>query len=281
MSKRVIVVGCSRSGTTILMDVLSQHFDLSAFEETEFMLPWVNGRPHYRHRYPIGKTVRAVYRALRASHQKEFEILRHTKSKGYKLLTTLFKELGPLRALQTLFSKREACKNIAYDFDQSAALNTNEGWVEKTARHFLAVDIARQFIPELQVIHVIRPPHDVIASLIDRARSKPTRHGKEDDIDWATDLWIKAASVAIENQSKENYHLLMYTDFVEDPVGELQKLENLLGLKGTKVTQNETTPYGVTRPSQKYDTLFTESEKQRINKKLELAPSLNDFKERV
>jgi ornithine cyclodeaminase/alanine dehydrogenase-like protein (mu-crystallin family) len=94
-------------------------------------------------------------------------------------------------------------------------------WVDKTARNVHRLDYILDHFPRAKVIHVVRDPRDVVASLKTHKKRKikdgevvPTGYCMP--IDLCIDRWKLAVEHALAHRDCSNYHLIHYESLVLD-----------------------------------------------------------------
>ncbi len=100
--------------------------------------------------------------------------------------------------------------------------------------------ICEEYIPWLlshdkKVIHIVRDPRDTLASL-------STGNGRQfmgalRPTLYTVRMWRKSVAFAIEHSMHENYFMLRYEDFVQDPLDKLKQLTDFLSIEAFDPTQ--------------------------------------------
>ncbi len=99
-------------------------------------------------------------------------------------------------------------------------------WVEKTPGNVLVLPDILDYWPTATVLHIIRDPRDVFASLV--------RSGKWDDPAVFAGLWVDSVDGSArwaeeDPRAREAYRELIYEDLVADPVGILRPIVEFVG----------------------------------------------------
>lgn len=145
LNRPIFVVGCPRSGTTLVQCILSASSQAFSFPETHFfswVLPSLGVGPHAR------LTLEQI-RACRAEFESEAEFM---------LPDSVWLELesrSEVRAID-VFVAAVAC--FSPGGDQRA--------IEKTPRHVLHLETIGEVFPEARFVNVVRDPIDVASSLL-------------------------------------------------------------------------------------------------------------------
>jgi len=113
------------------------------------------------------------------------------------------------------------------------SLNNGEYFVEQTPTHALWIPEIRELLPESKIIHIIRDPRDVVASLIAASKSW-ARHWAPKDAKSAANLWNKYI-LTVHHTSKiipkKYFHELHYEDLSTQPETVLTKISQFLGIE--------------------------------------------------
>ena len=150
---RVFVVGCARSGTTLLQAMLASHSRVFSFPESHFFCRAVSKRR--RHRW-LGFTDRQAAQAV----LRELAVL-----VGRPDLERMVPGRSPL-----FRSYSRAFVDIV---DQAAAGQGKDVWVEKTPHHVDFLSMIPRYVPGARFVHILRDGRDVVASQIDAQRQDP------------------------------------------------------------------------------------------------------------
>ncbi|HEY9661548.1 MAG TPA: sulfotransferase, partial [Allocoleopsis sp.] len=146
---RIFLVGCPRSGTTLLQSLLAAHPEICSFPESHFFSTLVPNRKLLRQ---LDLCVRNIHPRLRQFFQ----------SIGRDELVAQF----PKRAL---FNHQYAHQFIQ-SLDQIAAEKDQRIWIEKTPGHLHYIDYIEKLNIDAKFIHIVRNGTDVIASFYELAQ---------------------------------------------------------------------------------------------------------------
>ena len=150
VTKRVFLVGCPRSGTTIAQVMLAAHPEVLSFPETQFF-KWAVGlrrRPQLRIGLATGLERRAFHRCVEE-----------------RLNRPDLKDRLPRQPL--LF--RTAVNAYVSVLDELTMDDGKAIWLEKTPLHVHFTDLIEKYVSRAHFIHVVRRGSDVVASIRDRA----------------------------------------------------------------------------------------------------------------
>ncbi|MBT8395681.1 MAG: sulfotransferase, partial [Gemmatimonadetes bacterium] len=170
--RRILVMGCSRSGTTLLQSLFASHSGVHTFPETGLFLKAFGMRgwvlPWARLGLSLGKERGALAR----------------------LLPSTGGATGPLPSLPPYHPRLSRSLEASADFlDGLAAANGKKAWVEKTPRHVFHARRIGRVVPGVSCVHIIRRGEDVVASIVDRAKRYPDRFPRQADPGYGIRQW--------------------------------------------------------------------------------------------
>ena len=208
-SRPVFLMGCPRSGTTLLSAMLHAHPEIAVAPETRFLLP------AYERREEFGDlTVAANRRRL-----GEFITGRGTLFKDLRIDRDAVIE-AVAAAPPTLGSA------VSRVWQQFAADRGASRWIEKRPAYWRHIPTLLRLFPDAQIVHLVRDPRAVVASLL--------------QVDWFDDadsvphtaaLWVQAEHELRKwgrRLPADSYHRLRFEDLTADPRGELGRLTDFL-----------------------------------------------------
>lgn len=253
---RLLVMGCSRSGTTLLQSLLANHSRIFTFPETGVflrafgmrgkVLPWVR----------LGLTVGKERKALGAL----------ADSYGPELGSVQLPPLPPRRA-----SLAGSVSDVTDYFDALAAAHGRDIWLEKTPRHVLHAGRIRRAVPNSLCIHMVRNGADVVASIVDRAKRYPDRFPRQKDPTYGIRQWNQSLRATAEAVEEPGHVVVFYDALVSETEATLRALCGIVGIDfqegmsvpgdpATFIQPEEGWKFQVTREVKpadpKFDTLF-------------------------
>jgi hypothetical protein len=108
----------------------------------------------------------------------------------------------------------------------------DEIFLEKTPSHALFIPEIKQLLPESRIIHILRDPRDVVASLLAAGRTWGSNWApKRANI--AAHIWVdhvRAAREAAKSLSRNEFCEISYEDLSKSPEDSLKRLSRFLGL---------------------------------------------------
>jgi hypothetical protein len=143
--KRIFIVGCQRSGTTLLQSLMASHSMITSFTETHFF---------YKGFYPL-------------------PIGNYLLKQGTGFLVSKFTEENhvqnsPTNTWPVTRSGREVVLKTAQKLiailDAAAVERNRDVWIEKTPNHLFFIPLIKKVIPDALFIHVIRRPETALPS---------------------------------------------------------------------------------------------------------------------
>ena len=206
---RVFLVGCPRSGTTLLQTMLAAHSRIASFPESHF----------FRRLLPASRVLRTAGFASPAALAQ---------------LRTFLAELGrddldgllPRRALRT----SRLVKAFVRQLDQVAAEQGAKVWVEKTPGHLHHLRRIEQYVPDCRFVHLVRNGEDVVASLYEVSQKHPEVWGKR-TMEECASRWLEDVAITQAHVGRPNHTLVRFERLVESPEKELRVLCSFLGVE--------------------------------------------------
>lgn len=211
MQARVFLVGCSRSGTTIVQRCLNAHPAVTSFPETNFFGRLVGG---------WSGRIRARCGRVRA----------HRWQSAFGHLEDVLERPGTAAMWPPGTRFGAAVEGLTETLDAVACERGAQVWVEKTPKHFRYVDLLEARVPAARFIHLVRDGRAVVASLVDRASRYPQFSSRRAPRA-AARLWNESVRAAFRASGRDAHRVLTYEDFVADPEGELRGICAWLGLE--------------------------------------------------
>jgi LPS sulfotransferase NodH len=205
----IFVIGCPRSGTTLLQLMLHSHPRIAIPPETRFVMAAYNRRRNFGDlRDPQNRRVLAQW------------IVGRKESK--------FHDLGLDRAAvadEILAAPGTLGSVLGVVFQAYARRFGKPRWGDKRPSYFKHVDMLRRLWPDAQFVHIIRDGRDCVASLKEMPWYKL-------DVRNAISAWREAIDAGRRYAARlgpDAYYELQYERLVADPAGELTKLCAFLG----------------------------------------------------
>lgn len=235
----IFIVGCPRSGTTLLQSLLASHSAIASFPESKFFLRLIAEPREKSRRYALGLA-----------------------SPGLK--PTLEKFLADVGApeLRSTLPKFPFVRSYVRCFDrilhQLAQGQGKHIWLEKTPEHLQAIDDIEQYLPGAKIIHIIRDGADTIASLYDLCQRHPKIWGQYfDGLDGCIDRWVSDVAISHRYVGQANHTAVRYDALVNGTEAEVQRLCQFLGVpfEPAMLTRYQHTSQGLIRDRENWKAL--------------------------
>ena len=210
INARVFLVGCERSGTTLLQVLVASHPRIHSFPETSF---FVNG---------IGRRRRPLAWLGLATGKERWSIGLFLKRTGREDLSDIF----PGRPLLL----RTAVDGFVRILDHLALEAGKDIWLEKSPMHIHYIGFIKRYVPDSYFIHIIRDGRGVIASIYDRALRFPQKFDRQRKLVSAVRKWNRALKVSPRYIGSPGHTFVLYGQLVEEPDKVLAQICSDLGL---------------------------------------------------
>ena len=205
--KRIFIVGCPRSGTTLLQSMLAAHSQLHSFPETHF---WDYTVPENR-----------FYRLLKIYSSFDKKIV-YDFMRKYDLKTDV--NMRPFYFTTGGWSK--ALIKVLDSFTPTGV----GGWVEKTPRHLNYISHISAVCPDAYFIHMLREGKDVVASMYQVTQESPKQWGGARDINTCIARWQKDVKRSKQYLGDRQHLFLTYGELVSEKEKVLQRLSEKLNV---------------------------------------------------
>ncbi|WP_333677557.1 sulfotransferase [Dyella sp.] len=218
--QRTFVVGCPRSGTTIVQAMLARHPQIFTLPETDFFPRLLGGLGHRFGDEGAQPRRRNIARRLGL-----------TRRYGRRQYTALQRSLlGDDQASPRAPWLVDTCvKRFFATLDQLAERAGRAVWIEKTPHHLLYLPEIERYLPEARFIHVIRPGMDVLASIMD-AHLRYNNTSFNGGLRLWTRRWNRAVDIHRTCIGVRNHYFVFLEDLVRQPAVEWQRLCKFLEL---------------------------------------------------
>jgi hypothetical protein len=201
--RRIFLVGCPRSGTTLVQSLLAAGSELTSFTESHFFDRALAHPPFDRRR------VRDAGHRLRAFAGEN----------------GLGDVLGALAAGADA-GPAEAAAAFTALLDGAAADRGRVGWVEKTPDHLFRISAITRLVPGAEFVHVVRRPEATVRSLVRASRD----WGKPRSAFAFGVKWLLCARLTGRYRGRPRHHVVFYDDLVAGPEAGTRSLYAALGL---------------------------------------------------
>jgi hypothetical protein len=222
---RVFVIGCPRSGTTLLQSLLAAHPKIGSFPESQFFLTFAGKPQRYRRMY--GEHPSAL--ADRARLAITEILLRLGIAPRSGELAPAFLASVPNADIDSLTASRLLGRRTSAFVRLLDTVTAERGetiWVEKSPLHYGFVDVIERFVPMSKFIHLNRSGIDVVASLRWASLQYPDRKPWSSfaNLDRCIGTWLAASRSALENAGRPNHHVAEYEELATEPEAALKSI---------------------------------------------------------
>lgn len=218
---RLFLVGCPRSGTTVLQAAASRLPGLLTMPETQWFPTLLGGFDEW---------------VLRREDQVRARWRRRLALASPRTYQRLRESLAPLDALGVPRRLRRSLSGAAYIgqvtrlLDAAARERDCHCWLEKTPDHYAYIEVIARQVPGARFVHLIRDPGDVIASAVDGQLRYAERQVFHGSLPFWLERWLRAAETHLRYAGQPGHLVLCYEDFVAAPQEQLERLRRFAGL---------------------------------------------------
>ena len=198
--QRMFLVGCPRSGTTLLQSMIASHSNVVSFPETHLFSKTI----------PINKIGRWFKIYGKGSSNQLLKLMEGLE---------LSKEQICLPS-STILKSREWSSYLLKNIDQLASYHAQQGesyWLEKTPRHLRYIDLIANTDPDAKFIHIIRRGENVAASMYFATNNYPEQWGGPRSIKKCVYWWNRSIKNARPYLGQKNHIFISYEQMLEQP----------------------------------------------------------------
>lgn len=207
--QRIFIVGCPRSGTTLLQSMMAAHPKLTSYPETHFWDYTIPDRLRYRFPKIYTSREKQVVRDYLSEHQFSLEAMSGMKP---FYLTTRGWSKALMRVLDHL-------------------TETNfSGWIEKTPRHLYAIPHIIAADADALFLHILREGKDVVASMYEVTQNYPEHWSGARDLDTCISRWKKDIKLSKAYLDDDRHSFVCYDDLVHSKQKMIQNICGFLAL---------------------------------------------------
>lgn len=207
--QRLFLVGCPRSGTTLLQSLLAAHPDVASFPESDF----------FNHLFPHSEPKRRRLGIIsRRAKPKFTQFMQESGHSGH----------CPSRLI--LFP-RQLTAHFAATLDQLTIQQNKTTWLEKTPTHLYHLDYIAQRIAQSKFIHIIREGKDAVASLYDVRKKYPDQWANEPaSVELSINRWLKDVAISLQYAHSPRHLLVSYEALVTHTQATLAQICQFVGI---------------------------------------------------
>lgn len=255
---RVLIVGCPRSGTTLLQSLLSVHPRINSFPETHFFPKAFGNHPLKRRFTWPALNVRGLLKQL-------------TIEFGRPDLLSLVS----LKPWESEFQKPYLLLLDKVTLDLGKDI-----WVEKTPRNLHFLDEIMERVPKAKFIHIIRSGEDVVTSLFEVTKNYPQHWYGAWPLEKCIQRWNHDILITQRWCCHEKHLVISYENLVDYPEESLQQIWQFLNIDPAEIFQKPNSSINqivrseekwksrvlqpIKRQERKFDKIFSNTEQKFI-----------------
>jgi hypothetical protein len=196
--KPIFIVGMPRSGTSLLLALLSAHPNIAITPETQYFGIWMR-----------------MYRHLDVQKPQDFELFWKALSTGRHFLRL---ELDADRVYERSQNMGCSYRSIFTAILQEySAARGKSRWGEKSPRHFAYLSTLFEWYPDAQVLFALRDPRACIASSVRAPWGNPSVYSQ-------SIVWNESMDCYEKYKDDPRVLTVRYEDVVRDREPELQRI---------------------------------------------------------
>lgn len=231
------LLGCVRSGTTLLRDLLKQHPHLHCAEETHlFRWPHPFGSGDFNHIQQHNETLRAHRQIDGVSEERYAQLLAQS------------------------VSRRDLQDGYARLFFEAKGIASGR-WFDKTPQNVYGLLLLSAEYPESKFIHIVRHPLNVVTSL--KAGEVMAPH----TLQGAINTWLEAVTIIRQYEIAwpQRLHTVRYEALAESPQSTMAAILDFIGESSDQTPIDFT---GVYPERNRYEQALTASEVSVVRQQL-------------
>ncbi|KGI78221.1 sulfotransferase family protein [Oleiagrimonas soli] len=198
--RRIFVVGCPRSGTTIVQAMLAALPGVMSFGETHYAIRLFGQFDRWLCEDPVAES--KWRKRVRLAKRKTHGALQRSLDEAFGT--------SPAPRLRRYVSGRSYIHAYVRALDASAKARDCSCWVEKTPDHLAYVELLAEQIPDAHFIHVVRRGEDVLASAVDGQMRYSEHEVFSGGIPHWVQRWNRALSVHVRWAGDPRHTVLPY-----------------------------------------------------------------------
>lgn len=272
---RVFIVGCPRSGTTLLQSFMSAHPLVFTFPESAFF-----------HKVFSSSRIKRIFGLSSKEAQKgTIDFLKMISKEN--LINNI--------PINTLWVK-SYISFFANTLDKVTLEKNRRVWVEKTPQHLFYIKRIQKYIEKAKFLHVIRNGKDVVASLYEVTERFPKTWGGSRTINQCIQRWENDLKITRKYLSSRNHVAILYEDLVDNPTKTIKSVCDFIGFEfhGAMLKKRvdeskrillkeEKWKYDVQKPivnnkNKKFLSVFNNEERKFLEKSLEKSSASKFYK---
>ena len=207
MIGRAFLVGCPRSGTTLLQSLIAAHPDAISLPETFF----------FARIAPTGRRGR-------------LGLAPRTAPAAVADLDAMGLAADPAPGILPLLTVHRYARRFTRRMDQAAREANASLWLEKTPRHARYIDLIEREVSRVRFIHIVRAGEAVVASLQEASERDPVVWPPMEPLQ-AAQVWRRYLGYSTVCVGREGHAFVAYERLVAAPERVMRPLCAFLGLR--------------------------------------------------
>jgi len=208
--QHIFLVGCPRSGTTLLQSLLAANSHIASFPETHFFEKLFSGWPLL---LALGVASRKVWPRWRII----LDEVCHPELSGYLPRHAIFVSQYSDAFVRVL--------------DKLTLEDNKSIWIEKTPGHVRHISQIEELVDNAKFVHIIRVGVENIASLYEMGKRYPEAWRKwYGTIDQCVERWVEDVRRSQNCSTVKNHRVVMYDQLVDFPRELLTELCQFIGI---------------------------------------------------
>ncbi len=209
---RVFLVGCPRSGTTLLQSLLAAHPRVLSFPESHFFTEGFGGSrmARLRKRLAGGRHLQRVFTRW----------LDQLAAKG----------IQPTRAVRPHWRRQAVIDQFTAQLDAWTRDAGKNVWIEKTPMHLDHVHQIAPAVPGARFVHIVRDGRAVVESLYRVTRRFPEQWGGPRSVENCVAQWNRCLHLTLHYRNDPAHHIVCYAALIRDPEATLHAVCEFLDL---------------------------------------------------
>jgi Sulfotransferase family len=230
---RAFLVGCPRSGTTLLQSMLFAHPSIYSLPETAFFdaMVGIYKRAFLRE---SPRTPNAKLRAIARDTLVKFGFVeRRRQFYAWRIIREVADSAGldmPVGSRSFLISRHAAA--FVELMDRLTLASHKSIWLEKTPDHLFYVKQIARLVPGARFLHIIRNGTDNVASLYDAAQKHPSEHWNNySTVEASVRRWNVAVQESQKYRTDPAHYFVRYEHLASNPHEALNGICEFLGCR--------------------------------------------------
>ena len=208
--QKIFLVGCARSGTTLLQSILASHHAISSFPETHFLRGTIPKFWLFQFIKYYGKKEQLFIKKY-LKRIKRKELYNAIPNPTFNTLEWVDKIINLIDL-------------IPNDLDSTI-------WIEKTPMHLYFIPLIQKVNPNIKYIHMIRDGKDVVASLFNASQNNPESFGGKQSIENCIKRWKHDIQIHKKYINHDNHFFITYEEIIKNSNIALKKLCKFLHIE--------------------------------------------------